>query len=212
MYKKFLIGLYAFVVAVMMVGCINSNRINSRETTTNEITFTETSIGKTLPDITMFSETKYENYKTHFSPVKSASYRCNGIVEEISVDDPRLLRLLNFIAYSSENVMDIWRQGYVFENEVNSCLATDSPMIEIEFYNEKGHSGSTIGDTPKIIVCGDSYLALVDPTIENNGIEGVYAEQFWPYGELASDTDKTNFSTDSWGYSSWLNILEYVGF
>ena len=212
MYKKLLIGLCALMIAVMMVGCINANRIDPTETTTTEITSTETSTGRTLPNITMFSETEYENYKTHFSPIKSASYRCNGTVEEISADDPRLLRLLNFIAYSSENAMDVWRQGYVFEDEVNSCLSTDYPMIEINFYNEKGRSGSAIGDTPKIIICGDSYLAFVDSTLENNGLEGVFAEQFWPYGELVTGTNDTDFQIENWGLKYWLNILEYAGF
>ena len=213
MYKKLIIGLCVLMVAVLMFGCNNiANSGNFTETTITEVTSTETSMENTLPDIKIFSETEYENYKTHFSPVKSASYRCNGTVEEISADDPRLLRLLNFIAYSSENLMDVWRQGYVLEDEINGCLSTVYPMLEINFYNDNGRSGSVIGDTPKIVVCGDSYLAFVDSKLENNGIEGVFAEQYWPYGEFASNPDKTNFSTDGWGAKSWLNILEYAGF
>lgn len=213
MYKKLFTGLCVLMIAVLMFGCNNNaDSGNPTGTTTTGITTTETPIENTLPDITMFSETEYENYKTHFSPVKSASYRCNGTVEEISADDPRLLRLLNFLAYSSENSMDVWTQGYVSEDEINSCLSTDYPMLEINFYNEKGRSGSAIGDTPKIVVCGDSYLAFVDPALANNGIEGVFAEQYWPYGELVTSTNGTDFRIENWGLKYWLNILEYAGF
>lgn len=207
-----------FVSIIFMSGCnsaINNNlstntipgtTIDSNPLANNIFITTE------LPKITDFSEVEYENYETHFSPVKSAFYRYSDIDEIIANDDPRLLQLLNFIAYSSENTLDVWRQGYVLEDELNNYMSADYPMLEITFFNERGHSGSVIGDTPKIVICGDYYLAFADPTIKNNGMNGVFAEQVFPYGELATDNNFTDVSTNRLDSNCWLNILEYTGF
>lgn len=57
-------------------------------------------------------------------------------------------------------------------------------MLEVTFFHEEGPSGDSIGDTPKIVICGDSFIAFVDPKMENNGKKGVFAERFWPYASV----------------------------
>ena len=170
-----------------------------------------------LPAINDFSGTQYEDFEHHFPPILSAVYRHDGAEELVAADDPRLIRLLNFLAFSHVNILGPWRQGYVEENEINKYLAMNVSMLEITFLPQTEPRDTIIAMTPKIVVCGDCYLIFGDASLLNNGMEGVFAEQYWPYGTLVMERypepeGSELLSYDGWGTECWLDILKYAGF
>lgn len=165
-----------------------------------------------LPAIEDFSETEYEDGNVQFSPVESAVWRHDGVQEEISADDPRLIRLLNFLAKDADMMQSWWRQGYVLEEEINTYLACDDAMLEVNFRNEEGNRYSIHGYTPKIVICGDSYILFVDSEDPTD----IRAERYWPFAEklpiTAPRSSGPHSSKTSWGNDYWIDLLEYAGF
>ena len=161
-----------------------------------------------LPSLADFSSSNYETFAQHFSTVKSAIYKYNGTENHVSPDDPRLISLLNFLAFSYKQGLTAWRQGYVPEDEIASYLTTKEPMLEITF-----HSNNISEATSQIIICGDSYLV-----IKNTETDGQRCERCWPYGELimekitSGEADISMISYEGWGTNYWIDLLEYAGF
>ncbi len=200
MYKRVLCCLCAFLLILSLSAC-EAPAIDEQPTETG------------LPAMESFSDTEYEDYQYHFRPVQKAVYKHDGIEETIAADDPRLIRLLNFLAYSENQMLSIWRQGYVEEAEIHTYLASDAPMLDVTFVMKGEPKRDTLGDTPRILVCGDSYLLFEDPKIANNGYTGLFAERYWPYASIIEWTSKTgNVSLEDWGTGYWIDILEYAGF
>lgn len=168
-----------------------------------------------IPSIEAFSGTEYEDHRYHFPPVASAVFIHDGKGEPIAKDDPRLIRMLNFLTYSKEIRVDWWRQGYVLDDEIKECLASDYPMIDVRFNLENGADDSVL-KTPRIIVCGHSYLIL---KTENHigDKDDMLAEQYWPYADIISakraegliEYDSYSYG---WGRDDWLNIPKHAGF
>ena len=166
-----------------------------------------------LPAIESFSSTAYEEYEFHFSPVKSAVLQVNGSKEVIKPDDPRLVRLLNFLAFSAEKGLSTLRQGYVMQDEIDGYLSSNEAMLEVTFSRGEASGTNILSNTPKIVVCGDSYILFVDSEIANNGIQGMHAERHWPYAVLVPVAQREEkLSYNGWGSGYWMDILEYCGF
>ena len=170
-----------------------------------------------LPNIDEFSDTTFVDYKFHFpTSIESAVFLHNGITETISTDDPRLIQLLNFIAYGSSEGFTPFLKGYVYEDEILSCLAAKDPMLEITFNVSDTPGNSTLEKTPQIIICGDSFLAMRDTTDPKWVLgDGMFADRYWPYGCLVEHLYVQNsnvISYDGWGNTYWIDLLEYSGF
>lgn len=169
-----------------------------------------------VPRIEKFSGKAYEKYEYHFSPVESAVYVYNGTEIAIEADDPRLIRLLNFLAYSDEKDLSWWLQGYEYEDEINVFLASDVPRLEVNFIEEPLTFGSALEKTPKIIICGDTFLLYT----REPGPDGTErADRRWPYAELYmkwADKEKVDernrLSSKRWGTDCWIDLLVYAGF
>lgn len=200
MYKRILCCLCAVLLILPLSAC-KDPAIDGQPTETG------------LPAVESFSDTEYEDYQYHFRPVQKAVYKHDGIEETIAADDPRLIRLLNFLAYSENQMLSIWLQGCVEEAEINTYLASDAPMLDVAFVMEGEPKNDTLGDTPRILVCGDSYLLFIQDGITNNGEKGLVAERYWPYASTIEWTSETgNVSLEGWGTGYWMDILEYAGF
>lgn len=171
-----------------------------------------------LPCVELFYPDCYdadENYR--FADVDYVIYHHDGIGEQIAEDDPRLIILLNFLANSDAQGLSAMRQGYVEEAEINACLGTNAPMLEIRF---KDWSNDTyLSDYTGVLICGKQYLAFIDtekPTWVLG--EGLYAEQIFPYDSLLMDAyengvvEEDVIFENEWGQKTWLDILRYVGF
>lgn len=172
-----------------------------------------------VPRIEDFSGEVYEKYVFHFPPVESAVYVYNGTELAIEPDDPRLVRLLNFLAYSENKYLSCWTRGYVNESEMNGFLASDDPRLEVSFYEPEplklNRGRCTQEDTPKIIICGDNYLLYCRES-DPDGTERI--ERWWPYGSLYEDwavkrVDRNcRLLYEGWGDSCWIDLLVYAGF
>lgn len=160
-----------------------------------------------LPKIASFSGEKYEDYHIHFPPVESATLRSNETIVSIEPSDPRLVRLLNFLAYGINEGHTSWRQGYVLENEINSYLLCKDTMLDIIFRPMEEPINDTHAKTRRMIVCGDSYLLFVASDSEGN----IRGERFWPYAELVLTQDSSLLSNE-WGNKYWIDMLTFAGF
>lgn len=170
-----------------------------------------------VPKAEDFSGSAYEDYEHHFLPVSSATYHHGGIAEDISPDDPRLIRLLNFLAYSEEISASFILQSYVEGDAIRNYLSSDARMLEINF-DYDGTSSSYLS-TYKILICGHTYLTFID-TQKSSWVlgEGEFAEQRYPYNEMLFDQvmigalPEDVLYENTWGGPNWLDILTYCGF
>ena len=162
-----------------------------------------------LPKLESFSDEQYEEYALVFPPVVSATYRCGGQETEIEVNDPRVVRLLNFIAYSWERELTYYRHGYVENDELMQILNKDIPMLKIVFDNEPFQSEEDcVANVPEILILEDIFLLYPYHDYENNPEES-WAEEYYPYGALVVDAYMEG-SVDS--IEQGFSILEYTGF
>lgn len=151
-------------------------------------------------------------YSQYFSPVEKAVLYEDGVAKQIETDDPRLIRLLNLLAYARETMQYSCLQGYVYEEDTKSYYASNAKMIEISFLIDDESDHSIHRDTPKILVCGDSYLLFVDPNTMQDGITETHAERHWPFNNLAPDGANRSSTHMEWGNDYWLDLLQYCGF
>ena len=126
-------------------------------------------------------------------------------------------RLLNFIAYSEDQALGSWQQGYVREEDISQFLSTTAPMLEVTFCKDESTENSTLNKTPKIIICGDSCLLFSDADIPWVEDGEQIADRLWPYAELILSEIKGDgyqgvVSYDGWGNGYWIDLLAYAGF
>ncbi len=173
-----------------------------------------------LPKIEDFSGTEYEDYEYHFSPAKSAELICGDKTTEISPDDPRLIRLLNFLIFGVQEHYTYWRQGYVLEDEINDYLASPSPMLKVYF--DTTESNPEWRDNPEIIISGNTYLLMLSTEDAEYHGERIMAEQHFAYQEfmfeeadpsLKHKLDESSL-LEQWSNPElyWLDLIEYAGF
>ena len=168
-----------------------------------------------LPEIEAFSNSEYEDYYMQYPPVKNAILRCGSEETPIAADDPRLIRLLNFLLYSESNWLTTTQQSYVLTEEINSLLQSDVPMLDITFVHQYIPNHMQISPyLPRMIICGDSYLTFV----YDDEIAPARAERFLPYRVLISEAVRTgqastNYLIDTaWDSEKWIDLLKYAGF
>ena len=213
--KKRWMLIIGFAIVCVLVICFFS----SQKAFTNLPAGLKYDVGA-LPSIADFSTTSYEDYKYYFSPVSTAVLKKDGGEAVIPPDDPRLISLLNFIAYSYSERMIVMEQSYILEDEILSYLSCEDPMLEITFAVSTESENNTLNKTPRVVICGDSFLAFMDTDSPSWVLgDGLFAERFWPYGTLVYDLlgDIYNpkqeiISFEGWGCGYWIDLLEYSGF
>lgn len=201
-------GLSLLVLVMLLCGCVVLER---RESPSAAQRPGLNAAVADLPELQSFSDHAYEHYEYQFAPVDHALLFHDGTVEEIAPDDPRLFRLLNFIANSKDEGTNWLRQGYVEEVEVEK-RCENNPYMEICFQCPDVPEDTVLGDVPKILIVGAAFLVY-----QNDG----HIEEHWPYMELYSDlmeqgvvTDEqfsAEFDLDNSG-KPWLDLLVYAGF
>ena len=168
-----------------------------------------------LPKIDDFSGVAYEDFSTMYPPVESAILRVDGGEIPIAADDPRLIRLLNFLLYSESNWLTTTQQSYVPTEDIHALLQSDVSMLDITFAHQYVSNHMQISPyLPRMIICGDSYLTFVYD--EDN--TSVQAERFWPYRTFISDAVSAgqaniDYLIDAtWDSEKWIDLLKYAGF
>lgn len=154
----------------------------------------------------------YTNYEMHFAPIESAVLYIDDAVMQVALDDPRLIRVLNFLAYSEVLDQSAWLQGYVYQDQIHQLYDSGETMLEISFTVDGKNDNNILKDTPRILISGDSYILFVDPQIAANGIVGEYADRCWPYANIAPSLTSECLSYDGWGSGYWIDILKHCGF
>lgn len=200
-----------FFVLMLIMGCFALGACtNVQKALPNGMNFPV----KGVPSIETFSGSNLEEYEFHFSPIKYAVYHHDMVEEMISADDSRLIRLLNFLAYSMTNDLSIWRQSYVQEDEIMVYFQSDEPMLEVYFQTGQNNSNNAHLNCPRVVICGDSYLLFLDEKVAGDqNADNLCAERYWPYGELVLAMDAENMiSFDGWGTGCWIDLLTYAGF
>ena len=198
---------WLIAISCILIGCTDA--IVQEETYKKEVPAGLKYNVAELPEMSNFSDTEYEDYAFQFSSVQSAKLITGDKEMPISSDDPRLIRLLNFLAYGLSEGHTEWLQGLVLEDEINCYLACDDMMLDVTFHQEGSHDNSTHNTTNRMILCGDSYLLFTGHDLDGN----VCGERFWPYAGLSRvRNDSTSFYAGEWGNDFWIDILTYAGF
>ncbi len=206
----------ALIIILVMLLCMTSFGCNKKEEQPVD----------TLPDISSFSSEEYEDYEFVFPPVKSAVYYNNGTEEVIEPDDPRLIRLLNYITYSYEEDFT-WRVwGVIKEREIATNESQDVPMLEVMFSPPSdADSPEEMSGAKHMLLCANAYMLYADPDQFMDWREkdtDRVATIFWPYmvnvyDYLGSPTDiNEDFErferAQEWGNDEWGDVLSAAGF
>lgn len=165
-----------------------------------------------LPAIGDFSGTQYEDYKRHFPVVKYAVLYHDGTEETIAPDDVRLIRLLNFLAYSNIEGHSELRQSLLTKAEIEECWIEADPKLVI-YFDDSEITWRTYR-IPQIIIWGSTYLEL--QSIEEGTVNS--AMQYYPYAEMLTNMVMNEklpkdalYNLDSME-DPWLDLLAYSGF
>ncbi|MBR4308501.1 MAG: hypothetical protein IKT58_02785 [Oscillospiraceae bacterium] len=156
--KRFLMILSVLLCGVLCMSCGKDAQQQETETVT-ETQGLPTSVAG-LPVYSELSDTDYEFYDYQFSPVVSAVYRCGDTEMEIDRKDPRLLRLLNYLAYSEHRFQSSWSSDYLSREALLEYYNGTEPMLEVVFNNEGAPEWDKLASSCRIVICGDSFLAF----------------------------------------------------
>ena len=138
-----------------------STTVAMTSTTTTGATTSTTSkyTGPTYPPPDSFSSAEYSPaYKQLYSAVSSASLYKSGVPHELATDDPRLIRLMNVIAYAIETGQYGRVLGLATMDEVAQAVHDTPCMVEVIFEEMDEFSG-----TYKLIIVGDWIYRYIHP-------------------------------------------------
>ena len=207
--KKSLIVL--LIAALYLCGCRSNNDPINAETS-NSAPVVETT--EPIPDIESFSGEHYENFEYHFSEVVSAYYVSNGNKTEISKDDPRIIRLLNFIAKSHNDLTEVYETRGIDTELIQSLWLDDpSPMLEINFVGSDDNNDNGLKSAFQLLIrgCGIIYI-YHNGNKDLFGDSGLYGEQRWPYLGCVDSDNWNRCRHPKNGEKPWLDLLEIAGF
>ena len=202
-YKRMLMILCAILCAVICVSCGKELPKGLNYEIEN------------LPVLSELSGERYEFYDYQFSPVASAVYRCGETEIQIDRQDPRLLRLLNFLACSESRFKSSWSSDYLPEEELRGYYNSTEPMLEVVFNNEGSAEWDKLSSACRMVICGDSFVAFYGDS-EAWDISGtLYGKRSWPYAKLVSaqapDQAESLLSSQAWGSGHWIDLLTFAG-
>ena len=214
MYRRNILTIGIIIMFLLLAGCDYDTFPTGGIITDPATTLSSSACNYGVPPIDTFSSNKYEPYKYQFSSVDKAVLKLNGAEHPISADDPRLIRLLNAIAYSMSEMSDQLLHHYIEGEELQQCLSIDAPMLEITFRNDG--TGSGLKDVPCIIVCEGSYLKFIADEDKPTGVTAPLAEMRFPFAEIVAKAiyeQQAELSiSEEWGAKSFIDLIEYAGF
>ena len=86
-----------------------------------------------IPNISSFCDTQLEQYENKLPELDKAVLYVNNEKKEISKDDKRLIRLLNFCTYAEDNGMSMWSVAINYNSNKKEIETGD--RLEIFFKN-----------------------------------------------------------------------------
>ena len=171
-----------------------------------------------VPDIQTFSGSDYEAFEFHFPPVDYALFYHDDTVDTISPEDPKLIRLLNFIAFSSSNSLSWVRQGYIPEDEMVRHYDHWS-RIEVFFRSVSPSEDEGLAEDPHVILTPRIIIAknVVFEYASNN----TDIDEYWPYLAIYwskaenGEISKEAFENEMYGETieaPWIDLIKLSGF
>ena len=143
-------------------------------------------------------------YETAFAPLESATLYVNGTQQEIALDDPRLIHVINFLGYSIDTHQCGYLQGKIDADEIAQHYASEITMLEITFAVEPSNRDSGLRYASKILIGGDSFVYFAS--------DSTSASVRWPYAKLRPEDAHRSDAGEPWEEGYWLDILAYCGF
>ena len=167
-----------------------------------------------FPPVERFSSTGYEDYVDHFPAVDYAILHTNSGQSLITTDDPRLVRLLNALAYSQEEELTAKDFKYYEQTEIAAYKTGAEVLLEIHFVDYLKSGDNTLRSVSVLYVSGkSSLLVFISP---DNG--STYAINTYPYdglifrmseaGTLDPETEREIYYAEP----PWVDLLVYAGF
>lgn len=156
-----------------------------------------------IPSADSFSDKEFEPRISPIVRIKSATLYKNGTVTEFAPDDPKIIRLINFISYPDRDMyLNTETEGMFSDKEIEKIRNKDFRMeIEVDNPNEYGNQMYIFDPAYQF----DLLVIVGGMVVEYSYAED--AEEFWGPGY-------THFSC---GYEPYeelgtYNILEWCGF
>jgi len=197
------------LLLICLIGCNSDVALNAENLNATGSNY----MSEMLPQISSFSGEKYENFELHFAEIESVTLYAEEGIKTISPTDERVIRLLNFIAYSMNEQTHAYITSLI-ENEEIALWHEYKPRLEINF-KRTGMSDGVLSDQ-KILIWGNSFLSFQDPT-NYKEYESPVAERYWPYLSLYHPTEKLGSKEDQLfpeksGVEPWIDLLAYASF
>ena len=143
-------------------------------------------------------------YEAVFAPLESATLYVNGAQQEIALDDPRLIHVINFLGYSIDTHQCGYLQGKIDADEIAQHYASEITMLEITFAVDPSNRDSGLRYASKILIGGDSFVYFAS--------DSTSASVRWPYAKLRPEDAHRSDAGEPWEEGYWLDILAYCGF
>jgi len=224
--KKILSGILALCLVVGLVACAKPAEKNPAEPTATKTTTQTTPTAPTesvaptatkpvtspsgpistgqyadapdLPDYNTFPSTG----TSHYGEVTSAQIKVGKVTREIAADDPRLIRLLNFIGPAvKDSSISVVRQGLVKAEEIQDIDRTAPSVLKIKLASHEKFS--------EIWIYGDTFLGIR----QAESAKDIRANQVSPYMCLATKSGwKLPSNQSDPTREVWIDLLQYAGF
>ncbi len=165
-----------------------------------------------LPPLQDFSSEEYQIYAEMFPPVQAATFRAKGSEEMVSPEDPRLIQLINLLAFSWAWEFDAYSQDPILDAGITQTLAMDLPVLEITFQvGAVPPEGVSYFSAKQMVVCANAYLLIGnEQDICEQYNTSRYADLRFPYCQQVSV--HADASQMYWGNAQWIDMLKEVGF
>ncbi len=162
-----------------------------------------------LPDIKDFSDTAYEDYGRTFPSVAYAVLSFDEQEEEIAADDPRLMRLLNYILYSEAEDSAAWTHGLLTQEDVQKYRDSYVAYLTVVFSVSKD---LFVPNLREIIIFPDRYLLVgsndeIDDYVQENFPYEMYYVNYLRQTGVADWQEEINNPEQP-----WIDLLEIGGF
>ncbi len=165
-----------------------------------------------LPPLQDFSSKEYQVYAEMFPPVQEAVFKANGTESKVAKDDPRLIQLINLLAFSWDWEFDAYTQGRITDSEITKTLSKDVPVLEITFREDAvPPEGVSYFSAKEMVICSNAYMLIgSEQAVCEQYNTTRYADLRFPYYQQISV--HTDTSQMFWGNAQWIDMLKETGF
>ncbi len=171
--KKLFIVLCVAIIGVTLV-VVLSNTVLFSEKPSAEVT-TIACDGNRTTDITNEPTVKNEI----FPEIVKATLYFDGIAEEISPDDSRLIKMTDYIMKSYNEHSYTWIQGVLDQNTVEEYyMSKAKAYMELEL---EGEASAELGRYDRAIIAYDSVIMIDSDSVSYHGEGNPYNFCFSPY-------------------------------